>query len=353
MISNCWEPLKLPIPAPQVTKVETNRKMAHGESLNAKNGQSAAKLKEDSKMYLITKEQYLQNLQQRFPEDDITVLDPFTAAKDPVIIKCNQCGQIFNYKAGTTLYNKRRKHFCPLCNSKSVLEMRQACREQDISITEIKFNVIESWGLHCNKCGLDFSRAPSNWLKKSCPNCGMTHSGYSKELRQKMIDDIFGIGEFEVLSDGAATERFTIRHKCGFIRNTQYSAFIRSKGCPKCSGTMSKGERKIVDYLTGHQIKYIPQKKIENSQQSFDFFFPQINVALEYNGEQHYKPIVTFGGEERFLQQQEYDRKKAEYCKENNITLKIISYKEFEDIESILDDFFKKFNDQSKDVEKD
>lgn len=325
--------------------------MAYGESLSAKNGQSAAKLRRLFKMYLITKEKYYENLKKRFPNDDFTVLDPFTAAKDPVDIRCNKCMQIFHYNRGTALYSKRRKHFCPLCNSKAVIEMREACEEQDISIIDIKFNVIEPWKLHCNKCGLDFSRIPSSWLQKTCPQCGVNHRCYSKEQRQKMIDEKFGEGEFEVLSDGAATRRFTIRHKCGFVRNTQFSAFMNSKGCPKCSGTMSKGEQKIVDYLKFHNIEYIPQMKMEDSKQSFDFFFPQFNAAIEYNGEQHYHPVETFGGEERFIQQQEYDNNKKKYCKEKNILLKIISYKEYNSINIILNDFFKKFNDQSKDVE--
>lgn len=301
-------------------------------------------------MYLITKQKYYENLKKRFPNDDFTVLDPFIAASSPVDICCNKCGQIFHYNCGTTLYNKKRKHFCPLCNSKSVLEMRQACAEHDISILNIKFNVIEPWTLYCNKCSTIFDRAPSTWLKKSCPVCGMTHNTITKEQRQKMIDDIFGENEFEVLSDGAATRRFTVRHKCGFIRNTQFSSFIHSKGCPKCSGTMSKGERRIVDYLKTHNIEYIPQMKMGKSKQSFDFFIPALNVAIEYNGEQHYHPIETFGGKERFQQQQEYDYKKKEYCLENNITLFIIGYWQYDSINTILNDFFKKFNGQSQDV---
>lgn len=304
-------------------------------------------------MYLISKDKYYNNLKKRFPEDNFTVLDPFTAAKDPVSIQCNQCGQIFYYNAGTALYNKRRKHLCSLCNSKSVIEMRAACQKEDISITKIKFNVTEPWELHCNKCGLTFSRAPSTWLKKSCPNCGADHSTYSKERRQHMIDDIFGKEEYEVLSDGSATKRFIVKHKCGFIRSTQYSNFIYSKGCPKCSGTMSKGEQKIIDYLNFHNIQYIYQMKLINSKQSFDFYIPEFKMAIEYNGEQHYHPVAIFGGEDRFIQQQECDKRKEEYCRINNINLIIISYNEYNIINNILDNIFEKFNDQSQDVRKD
>lgn len=302
-------------------------------------------------MYQITKEKFINNLKTRYPNDDFTVLE-FTNAISPVSIQCNQCGQIFNYKKGTTLYNKRRKHFCPLCNSKMVIAMREACKKEDITITDIKYNTTDSWTLHCNRCGNDFQRAPATWEQYSCPYCGKTAAArhYNKEWYQNKIDEKFGIGEFQILNDLPNSKKVIIKHKCGFVRTTQIGAFMRSKGCPRCSGTMSKGERKIVDYLETHNIKYIPQKKIENSKQSFDFYLPNKNIAIEYNGEQHYKPIETFGGEERFKQQQQYDENKIQYCKEKNITLKIISYLEFNDIDTILDNFFKKFNDQSQDV---
>ena len=37
----------------------------------------------------------------------------------------------------------------------------------------------------------------------------------------------------------------------------------------------------------------------------------------------------------------------------NNLTLLIISYRDYDNIETILDAFFKKFNDQSQDVKED
>lgn len=317
------------------------------------NGQSAAKLKKVIKMYQITKEKYQENLQKRFPQDDLTVLDPFTGASKPVKIRCNQCNQIFSYNAGTTLYNKKRTHFCPLCNCDTIKELREACKQEDITVIQSTPNVTDFWEMRCNKCGTVFKRLPTKWLKKSCPECGSIHGAYTKEQRQEMIDNAFGKGEFEVLDTGGKDRNFVVRHKCGYIRSTQYSNFIRSSGCPKCSGTMSKGEQKILNYLDSHGIEYVSQQKMGDTKQSFDFFLPALNVALEFNGAQHYKPIEIFGGEERFTQQQEYDLKKKEYCEKNNIILKVISYLEYENIDNILDDFFKKFNDQSQDVEKD
>ena len=63
----------------------------------------------------------------------------------------------------------------------------------------------------------------------------------------------------------------------------------------------------------------------------FDFGIYQDNklkYLIEYNGKQHYEASEFFGGEERFLNQQENDRRKVQYCLNKNIPLITISYKE-------------------------
>lgn len=291
----------------------------------------------------------MENLKIKYPDEDFTVLD-FINAKSPVSIKCNKCGQIFNYKRGTSLYASSKKHICTLCNTKSVINMRNACEKNNISIIGMATNVTDKWKLKCNNCNLIFERAPSNWLKQDCPNCGLTKNCYTKQEWQEKVDKKFGVGEFEILNEKPSSSLFIIKHKCGFIRKTQSGAFFNSKGCPRCSGTMSKGERRIIEYLNKNNKNYRTQEKMGDTKQSFDFYLPELKIAIEYNGEQHYFPIETFGGEERFLQQQKYDENKVQYCKDNNIILKIISYKDYNNIETILDAFFKKFNDQSYDV---
>ena len=42
------------------------------------------------------------------------------------------------------------------------------------------------------------------------------------------------------------------------------------------------------------------------------------NIAIEYNGIQHYIPVKHFGGELKFQNQLKYDELKRQKCKENN-----------------------------------
>lgn len=56
-------------------------------------------------------------------------------------------------------------------------------------------------------------------------------------------------------------------------------------------------------------------------QQSLDMFIPSHNIAIEYQGKQHYEPVAVFGGDEHFTRQKERDAKKRKLCKEKGIIL--------------------------------
>ena len=73
--------------------------------------------------------------------------------------------------------------------------------------------------------------------------------------------------------------------------------------CPGCKE--SKGESIIRQYLDNKNIQYIQeyffQEGEKNSQgHRFDFYLPNINKFIEFQGIQHYKPVEYFGGIEAF-----------------------------------------------------
>lgn len=73
----------------------------------------------------------------------------------------------------------------------------------------------------------------------------------------------------------------------------------------------------------------------------FDLYIPQLNLAIEYDGEPHYKPIDFAGrgkewAENNLKEVQERDARKNKYCQDNNINLLRIPYWEKDNIESII-----------------
>ena len=55
--------------------------------------------------------------------------------------------------------------------------------------------------------------------------------------------------------------------------------------------------------------------------QHLDVFLPHENIALEFQGEQHYKPVEIFGGEPAFVRQLERDARKRAACVANGCHL--------------------------------
>lgn len=57
-----------------------------------------------------------------------------------------------------------------------------------------------------------------------------------------------------------------------------------------------------------------------------DIYLPALNLAFEYQGEQHFHPIEAWGGEEALKKVQERDKRKAEICKKVGVKLITVSY---------------------------
>lgn len=69
----------------------------------------------------------------------------------------------------------------------------------------------------------------------------------------------------------------------------------------------------------------------------FDFYLPEYNICIEYDGEQHNRSVKHFGGDKAFYTRIKHDNIKNEYCKNNGISLLRIPY--FKNIEEELNNF--------------
>lgn len=56
-------------------------------------------------------------------------------------------------------------------------------------------------------------------------------------------------------------------------------------------------------------------------QQRIDIYLPDLKLAIEHQGEQHYRPIGAFGGEEAFARVQELDERKRALCREQGVSV--------------------------------
>ena len=97
-----------------------------------------------------------------------------------------------------------------------------------------------------------------------------------------------------------------------------------------------------------NNIKFISEKKFESCKRvkelPFDFYLPEFNTCIEYDGELHYKSSLIFGGEETLKRIKINDRIKTKWCRQNSINLIRISYKNKNKIFEVLDKNFKNLN---------
>lgn len=109
--------------------------------------------------------------------------------------------------------------------------------------------------------------------------------------------------------------------------------------CSQCAKSESLGENKIRTYLENNCINFIQQHKFQDCKDilplPFDFYLSDYNICIEFDGEQHFRPAF---GEESFQKTVLHDNIKNNYCKENDIPLIRISYKDMDNIEQILNE---------------
>ena len=137
----------------------------------------------------------------------------------------------------------------------------------------------------------------------------------------------------------ANTRNLNIQCSCGNIFTTSFNNYSRCgvDTCYSCSCKESVGEECVRKYLELNKIEFIQEKRFDDCRDNkplpFDFYLPQHNLIIEFDGEQHYKPKF---GEDSFLQTQKHDKIKNEYCKIHNINLLRIPYWDGGKIEELI-----------------
>lgn len=170
---------------------------------------------------------------------------------------------------------------------------------------------------------------------KRCSYCKRNHRLTYEEV--KLYIESFGE---KLISKEYKNNRTKLIIQCkkGHIYECSLDNFKKGNRCPQCR--TSKGEIKIEEYLMNHNVKYKKQYKFKDCkfkrQLPFDFYLPDYNILIEFDGLQHCVIKQYFGGYEGFVDTKIRDTIKNIYCKENNIKLIRISYNELKNINNIL-----------------
>ena len=200
--------------------------------------------------------------------------------------------------------------------------------------------------LKCNKCGNKFERRITKHLEgQECFYCinknkKLSYQEFIKKAIQIHGDKyVYPFDEdwWDKNYKGVYTKIPIICPTHGLFYQTVKNHIHKERfGCSICKS--SKGELKIKSILEKYSINYIHQHRvtINNSNYYFDFYLPDYNIFIEYDGEQHFEPKLIFGGEKEFEKIRQRDKIKTFYAKQNNIKLVRIPYYKYDKIEYII-----------------
>lgn len=189
----------------------------------------------------------------------------------------------------------------------------------------------------------EFQQTPNIHLRSGCKKCGYEKLSNKMKMEYNKFFNICNEKhnfKYDYCESIYVNSRTKIKIKCPvhgyFNQNSQ--AHFSGSGCPSCNE--SRGELAIRNFLESKPVDYIREKQFDNCLKTlplpFDFYLPKYNLCIEFDGIQHFKPLIFFGGENALEYRKNNDEIKNQYCMNNNINLLRISYKEIKNVENIL-----------------
>lgn len=188
--------------------------------------------------------------------------------------------------------------------------------------------------------------------KFQCPLCGKTFETsinhvtqgrtYSCGCHRDLTGQKFGMLTVIEKSDKYASDGrplWKCKCDCGNYKyvgsNSLSQGLTTSCGCLK-----SKGEQKIQELLKNNDIRFYREyvfndciNKETNAKLRFDFYLPDYNCCIEYDGSQHFMySDKGWNTKEHFLHTKKLDGIRNQYCIQNNILLIRIPYTDFDKI---------------------
>ena len=288
----------------------------------------------------MTKRFTLEEAKQIFENEGYTLLnEEYIDSRQPLDTLC-PCGHSWQ----TKMTNFQRGSRCEECKNKEKLEeIRQIFAKEGYTlITDTDLSSRELYEVVCPH-GHTWKVTIGNFKTgRRCKYCKYEKAGSSQRLSYEYIKQEIEKEGYKLLSTcyNNAHELLSIQCTEGHVFSIQWANWQQGYRCPICNEERSYGEKTIERYLVDNNILYEREKQFKDCKDKqvlpFDFYLPDYNLCIEYDGEQHFKEVKWFGGKEGFEKRVKHDNMKNKYCEDNSINLLRIPYTEFENIENIL-----------------
>lgn len=183
--------------------------------------------------------------------------------------------------------------------------------------------------IRCPEHGTFYQMPVAHLQGQGCPKC--SGKVLDKDMFLKKAYAIHGdkYDYSQIDFKGARVKLKIICPKHGPFWQDPRSHVNSRSGCPICA--QSHLEEKVRQSLIRNNIQFQAEKTFSwlthESMLPLDFYLPDYRIAIECQGEQHFRPVDFFGGKERWQSLQVRDRKKKELC--NKMGIQVLYYSEF------------------------
>lgn len=280
-----------------------------------------------------TTEKFIKQMSVLSP--DIEILGEYTGVRKKIKCRCKLDGYEWMAIPDRLLFGTGCKKCADRAKTKThddfVKELK-LINENIVILGKYK-NINEKIKCKCNICGSEWETRPNHLLNgHGCNKCISAKVGMLRaKTHEQFLIDLYAINKgIEILSR-YKNARTKLKCKCKVDDNEWMATpndLLSGYGCPKCSE--SKGERAVADILSKRRVRYIREHKFDDcvhlNKLPFDFYLPDQNICIEYDGVQHFEPCEYFGGAKTFEVIRKRDLIKTNYCKSNGIKLIRIPY---------------------------
>ena len=291
---------------------------------------------------MITKEIFIERLKNKFTmeQDNIEIIE-YTGTKNPLTYKCKKCGMVTTIKAADTLLKRHSNIYCRFCYDPNAERKQQKQLIEKINTYLKNSPSCKLIDYYQKDCGGNRRRLCIKFL---CTKCNSINEIYAANIANdhltcKCCERIFD-KNFEHWFNTALSDNFEIIDpneirnnrihirckKCNFIFYPSKTTLKRKNIilCPKCKGSLSKGELYISNWLIKNNINFQFQQHFSWLPAGFryDFFIPEMKLLIEYDGSQHREYVPHFHKtEENFLKAVERDKIKEELALSNGFNI--------------------------------
>ena len=194
----------------------------------------------------------------------------------------------------------------------------------------------KKWICECALCHEDFLVQSNHIKDRKNPYCSKCSTTLREDLTGLKFNHLL-VNKMLISKNNNRT-LCSCTCDCGATNIIVQANHLKNGETQSCGCLKSSGEEQISLLLTKNNIKFERQKTFPNLKYKnplyCDFYLPEFNLIIEFNGEQHYKPVELFGGQENLELIQLRDKIKKDYCLKNNIAFLTIKFNE--NIEEIL-----------------